>query len=167
MRAFRAIAFTCLAGALAALALAGCGEGREAQTPVACLEGAEAYEQALAKAPGAVAVGGETPIEDCLTENQSGGELTAVGEAMLATATALNAEARQDPGGQATLELGYLIGAAERGAAATEGIHADLVRRLVVAARFTPGDEVLSPAFLATYKEGFDAGRDGGWLPAS
>lgn len=157
------IALACLA----ALALAGCGEGRETETPVACLEGAPAYEQALAKAPGAVTLEGETPIEDCLTENQSGGDLSAVGEAMIETATALNAEARQDPGGQATLELGYLIGAAERGAAETEGIHADLIRRLLVAARFAPGDEPLSPAFLATYKEGFDAGRDGGWRPDS
>ena len=156
------ILFTCLA---AALAIAGCGGGREEGTPVACLEGPAAYEQALTKAPGAVALGGETAIEDCLTESQGGGDLTAVGEAMVETATALNAEARQDPGGQATLELGYLIGAAERGAAETEGIHADLLRRLVVAARFAPGDDPLSPAFLAVYREGFDAGRAGGWLP--
>jgi len=163
MRPRALIALACLA----ALVAGGCGGGRETETPVACLEGAEAYEQALAKAPGTVALEGETPIEDCLTENQSGGDLSAVGEAMVETATALNAEARQDPGGQSTLELGYLIGAAEQGAEKTEGIHADLIRRLVVAARFAPGDEPLSPAFLATYKEGFDAGRDGGWRPDS
>lgn len=156
-----------LSACLAALVLAGCGESRDSETPVACLEGAQAYEQALARAPGAVMLGGETPLEDCLAENQSGGDLGAVGEAMVETATALNAEARQDPGGQATLELGYLIGAAERGAEETEGIHTDLVRRLIVAARFTPGDETLSPAFLAVYREGFDAGRNGGWLPSS
>lgn len=163
MRGRGLIALACLA----ALAVAGCGGGRETDTPVACLEGAKAYERALAKAPGTVALGGETPIEDCLAENQSGGDLTAVGEAMIETATALNAEARQDPGGQATLELGYLLGAAERGAEETEGIHADLLRRLTVAARFAPGDEPLSPAFMATYREGFDAGRDGGWRPDS
>jgi hypothetical protein len=163
MRARGLIVIACLA----LLGLAGCGGGRDTETPVACLEGASAYEQALSKAPGAVGLDGTTPIEDCLAENQSGGDLTAVGEAMIETATALNAEARRDPGGQATLELGYLVGAAERGAARTEGIHADLIRRLVVAARFAPGDQPLSPAFLATYKEGFDAGRDGGWLPDS
>jgi hypothetical protein len=163
MRARVLTLITCLA----ALGIAGCGGGRETDTPVACLEGAQAYERALAKAPAAVLVGGETPIEDCLSENQSGGDLAGVGEAMVETATGLNAEARQDPGGQATLELGYLIGAAERGAAKTEGIHADLIRRLVVAARFAPGAEPLSPAFMATYEEGFDAGRDGGWRPDS
>lgn len=151
--------------AVGALAVAGCGSrGEDAQTPVACLEGSAAYLKALAAAPGRVVLGGETPIGNCLAENQSGGELATVGEAMIAAATELNAEAREDPGGQATLELGYLVGAATRGAEETEGIHSDLIRRLVVAARFAPGDEPLSPAFLATYKEGFDAGRDGGWL---
>ena len=159
-----------LAACAAALLLAvfvGCGSGRDTETPVACLEGAAAFERALSRAPDTVLLGGETPIEDCLTENQSGGDLATVGEAMVEAATGLNAEAREDPGGQATLELGYLIGAAERGAAETEGIHTDLIRRLVVAARFAPGGEALSPAFKATYEEGFDAGRDGGWQPDS
>ncbi len=150
---------------MAALAAAGCGSrGDDAQTPVACLEGSAAYLKALAAAPGKVALGGETPIGNCLAENQSGGDLATVGEAMISTATALNTEAREDPGGKATLELGYLVGAAKRGAEETEGIHSDLIRRLLVAARFAPGGEPLSPAFLATYEEGFDAGRDGGWL---
>lgn len=159
MRARNLIA---LAG-LAALLLSGCGGREEPSTPVACLEGSEAYVAALAKAPAAVKLGGETPIADCLAENQSGGDLATVGEAMIDAATELNAEARADPGGQATLELGYLIGAAKRGAEGTEGIHSDLIRRLVVAARFAPKGEPLSPAFLATYAEGFDAGREGGW----
>ncbi|MBK5221190.1 MAG: hypothetical protein JJE35_15645 [Thermoleophilia bacterium] len=164
MGARKLIAFACLA----ALAFAGCGSrGDDVETPVACLEGAQAYVGALGNAPGKVLLGGETPIGDCLAENQDAGELASVGEAMITAATELNAEARADPGGQSTLELGYLIGAVERGAEKTEGIHADLVRRLVVAARFAPGGEVLSPAFLATYKEGFDAGRNGGWLPDS
>jgi hypothetical protein len=153
-----------LCAAVAALALfaAGCGSEREAGTPVACLEGSEAYLRALDNAPGTVRLAG-TPLEDCLTENQSGGELAEVGEAMIDAATTLNAKAREEQGGKATAALGYLIGAAERGAERTEGIHADLVRRLVVAARFAPGRETLSPAFIASYEEGFDAGRDGGW----
>ena len=106
--------------------------------PVACLEGAGAYERALKAAPDEVLLEGETLISDCLTRNQSGGDLTRVGEAMIEAATALNAEAREDPGGAANLQLGYLLGAVERGAEESEGIHSDLVRRLVVAARFTP-----------------------------
>jgi hypothetical protein len=143
------------------VALAGCGSQGDS-TPVACLEGAGAYEEALREAPGEVLLGDETPISDCLASNQSGGDLARVGEAMVETATTLNAQARDADGGQPARELGYLLGAAQRGADDSEGIHADLVRRLTVAARFAPGEEPLSPQFLAAYREGFDAGHAGG-----
>jgi len=145
--------------ACAALLLAGCGGGRDDSTPVACLEGTQAYLSALEAAPGEVLVGGETPVSDCLARNQRGGDLATVGAAMVETATRLNAEAREDPGGAANLRLGYLVGAAERGAEETSGIHADLLRRLTVAARFAPGKTPLSRAFLDTYEEGFEAGQ--------
>ncbi|HYQ77914.1 MAG TPA: hypothetical protein VEP91_02255 [Solirubrobacterales bacterium] len=147
---------------LAALALlAGCGSADQS-TPVTCLEGAEAYEQALKAAPDEVLLGDETLISECLTRNQSGGDLSRVGEAMIETATALNAEARQDPGGDANLQLGYLLGAVKRGAEESEGIHADLVRRLVVAARFAPGKQPLPPAFRREYRTGYAAGQSNG-----
>jgi hypothetical protein len=157
MRVPAALVLACLA----IFAVAGCGK-TEASTPVACLEGADAYVSALAKAPGAVRLGGETPISECLTENQDGGDLANVGGAMVEAATALNVEARVDPGGEAALELGYLLGAVEHGAGSTEGIHTDLVRRLAVAARYAPGKDPLSPAFLHAYKQGFDAGHTNG-----
>jgi hypothetical protein len=147
--------------ALAVTFAAGCGE-RDDSTPVACLEGTQAYVDALAGAPGEVQLGGETPIGECLAENQQAGDLATVGEAMVEAATELNAAAREEPGGEATLRLGYLIGAAKRGAEETEGIHADLVRRLVVAGRYAPGDQPLPPAFVRAYREGFDAGQAGG-----
>lgn len=147
---------------LATLCLAtGCGRGDES-TPVACLEGAGAYRRALAAAPGEVLLGEETPISNCLTENQEAGQLSQVGEAMIETATKLNAAARAEPDGKAALQLGYLLGAASRGADETEGIHSDLIRRLTVAARYSPGKQPLPPALLAAYREGFDAGRSGG-----
>jgi hypothetical protein len=164
MRAMRASFATAPARLLAALACliaalaAGCGSQSDA-TPVACLDGASAYVGALGGAPGKVRLSGEVPISDCLAENQTGGDLATVGAALVEAATKLNAEARTDPGGDANLRLGYLIGAAQRGADHTEGIHADLLRRLTVAARYVPGREPLSPAFLATYRRGFDAGR--------
>jgi hypothetical protein len=156
MRLIAAAVLTCLA-----LLAAGCGD-RDDSTPVACLEGAGAYERALAAAPGEVLLGGETPISACLARNQSGGDLSRIGEAMIEVSTDLNAEGRAQPGGDANLQLGYLLGAAERGAAESEGIHADLVRRLTVAARYAPGGESLSQEFLSTYREGFDAGHSGG-----
>jgi hypothetical protein len=157
MRRATAIVLLALGAALAA----GCGKD-DASTPVACLEGSGVYLRALGSAPGQVELAGETPISECLTENQDGGDLANVGTAMVEAATSLNAEARGEPGGPAGLQLGYLIGAAERGAESTEGIHADLLRRLTVAARFAPDRRPLPPGFRAAYRRGFDAGRDHG-----
>lgn len=152
-----------LAFLLAALAaIAGCGGGADEPTPDACFEGAGAYEEALAAAPGAVELSDGTLISECLARNQDGGELAQVGEALVEAATRLDAEAREDPGGQANLELGYLLGAAERGGEETEGIHSDLLRRLEVAAQFAPGKQPLPPEFRAAYQRGFDAGHEEG-----
>jgi len=136
---------------------AGCG-GTSDATPGACLDGAGAYLGALGEAPGDVLLSGEVPISDCFAENQQGGDLAAVGASMVEAATNLNAEARAEPGGGANLELGYLIGAAARGAEGTEGIHADLLRRLTAAARYSPGGDPLPPPFLRVYRRGYDAG---------
>ena len=147
----------------ACLALAGIGCGsQDDSTPVACLEGPSAYERALRDAPDEVLLGGETPISDCLASNQQAGDLARVGEAMVETATALSAQAREEDGGDAAVQLGYLIGAAERGAETSEGIHADLVRRLTVAARYAPDKQPLSPAFMRSYEAGYAAGREHG-----
>jgi hypothetical protein len=147
--------------AIAALGLGlfavGCGDDEDA-TPVACRVGAPAYLRALDGAPGAVELGGSTPISGCLVENQTGGDLANVGAAMLAATTKLNAEARATPGGEANLQLGYLLGAAQRGAAGSEGIHDELVRRLAAAARYSPDNRPLSPTFLRAYRRGYDAG---------
>lgn len=145
----------------ACLVAAGCGEPSDS-TPVACLEGSGAYLRALEDAPGAVELSGETPISECLSENQQGGDLATVGTALVAAATKLNAEARAEVGGEANLQLGYLLGAAERGAENTEGIHTDLIRRLAAAARYSPDNRPLPAAFMRTYREGFDAGQAGG-----
>jgi hypothetical protein len=145
----------------AVLLVAGCGQPSDT-TPVACLEGSGAYLRALGTTPGAVTLDGETPIGDCLAENQKAGDLAAVGTAMLAAATKLNAEARAEPGNDANLQLGYLLGAAQRGAESTQGIHADLIRRLSAAARYSPDNRPLPATFLSTYREGFDAGQAGG-----
>lgn len=150
-----------LAALVCLIAVAGCGD-TDNSTPVACLEGAPTYLRALKAAPGEVELAGTTPISDCLPQNQSGGELATVGLAMLRATTELNAEARVKPGGAANLQLGYLLGAAERGAEETEGIHDELARRLTAAARYSPDNRPLPATFLATYRRGFDAGHAGG-----
>jgi hypothetical protein len=134
--------------------LAGCGSTSEA-TPVACLDGPGAYLTALGDAPGEVQLGGVVPISDCLAENQQGGDLATVGLALVEAATRLNAEARGERGGEAALELGYLLGATARGAEATGGIHADLLRRLDAAASYD-----LPPS--RPFRTGYAAGQDHG-----
>jgi hypothetical protein len=149
--------------ALGAAALAGCGgSSKDEHQPVACREGVGVYLEALRAAPGEVILAGETPISGCLQSGAEEGEVADLGEAALAAATKLNAEARAEPGGPAALQLGYLLGAIDHGSAATEGVHAELLRRLTVAARFAPGREPLSQRFLAAYAKGFAAGRDHG-----
>jgi hypothetical protein len=147
---------------LAVFGGAGCGGGADDTTPVACLEGTPIYLTALEVAPGEVRLDDETPISECLAPNQTGADLAEVGTAMLAATTELNAEARAEPGDEANLRLGYLLGAAERGGEESEGIHAELIRRLSAAARYSPDNRPLPAAFISTYRKGFDAGRAGG-----
>jgi hypothetical protein len=154
------VSFAAALAALLVFAAVGCGK-QDDSTPAACLQGQDLYLAALEDAPGAVKLAGDTPISDCLAENQEAGDLSRVGEAMVEAATVLNGEARSVPTSPAALRLGYLLGAAQRGADSTEGIHADLIRRLAVAARFSPRGAP-SAAFLAAYRRGFDAGRASG-----
>jgi hypothetical protein len=140
---------------------AGCG-GPDDSTPIACLDGSGAYLGALGDAPGEIRLSGEVPISECLAENQTAGDLATVGAAMLSAATRLNAEARAAPGGPANFQLGYLLGAAQRGADGTEGIHAELIRRLSAAARYSPDNRPLPPTFLHAYRSGYSAGNEHG-----
>jgi hypothetical protein len=153
-----AIALTTIPLALAALLAAGCSSDKDEQAPSACLAGSAAYLEALQAAPNEVLLEGEAPISDCLTPDQEGGQLAGIGEEMVAAATDLNATAQEDPTGPEALQLGYLVGAVERG---SEGIHADLVRRLNSAARFSP-DGLLPPEFERTVGEGYAAGLQTG-----
>lgn len=144
--------------ALLATLTTGCGSTDDS-TPVVCREGDGVYLAALKAAPGAVTLRDGVPISSCLTENQAGGDLATVGAAMIEAATKLNAEARDEPGGPASLRLGYLLGAAQRGAEKTDGIHAELLRRLTAAARYGPDNRPLPATFLDAYQHGFDAGE--------
>ena len=145
-----------------ALAAAGCGSSDEPSTPVACLSGSGTYLSALREAPGQVRLEDSTPISECLVDGQQAGDLGTVGEAMVSAATELNDRARRDPNGAAAVELGYLVGAAERGAEQTAGIHTDLVRRLATAARFSQRDAPPAPAFDRAYERGRSAGATSG-----
>jgi hypothetical protein len=101
--------------------LAGCGSDRSEKMPAACASGPGSFVKALAKAPAAVTVGG-TPISRCFNRDAGGTDEQILGTNLLAAAQQL-ADRGQ------SLQLGYLIGAARRGAR-RNGLAAELVRRL-------------------------------------
>jgi hypothetical protein len=143
--------------AAAALVAAGCGSETKT-TPVACTAGTAAYLKALADAPGEVRLEGTTPISDCFTSEQSGGQIANVGGAVVAAATQLNRAALADPSGPEPGRLGFLVGAVSVGVAKTGGIHTELLRRVRSAARFNEG-RPLPPPIRAAYAKGYAAGR--------
>jgi hypothetical protein len=144
--------------AVAAL-LTGCGSSQNDQAPAACLVPSGGYLRALERAPAPVRLGGTTPISDCLVPEQEAGQLGTIGHEMIVTATRLNAEARRAPGGQAALQLGYLIGAVSKGA---DPIHTDLVRRLNASAHFSQSGGALPASFERAFGRGYAAGRASG-----
>lgn len=148
--------------AACSLAVAACGSDEGSETSAACLGGPDAYVEAVRGAPDDVRLAGEVRISDCLAEGQSAGELGSVGEAMITAATRLNSDALQTPDQRTAVELGYLVGAIERGAESTGGIHEDLLRRVEAAAGFTGQAELPAGSFRASFEQGLAAGRESG-----
>ena len=111
----------------AALALAGCGEEDES-FPTACDDSVAAVQEALERAPGDVALSEGTKLSTCIDRSRTSADIQTVGALYTATADALSMQAPRSDA--AALRLGYLLGATRRGAARTNGIHEELVRRL-------------------------------------
>ncbi len=113
---------------IAAFALSACGT-KEAPLDGACLESAGAIERALQRAPAPVTLRSGTRLSQCVSQARSDAELQNMGLVLTRAADEL-ADAAKGGDPQAAVRLGYLIGAARRGAARTAGIHAELQRRL-------------------------------------
>jgi hypothetical protein len=144
---------------LAALLIAGCGSKTNDEAPAACLATSQGYLRALERAPGEVRLEGTTPISACLVPEQEAGQLANIGQEIVVTATKLNIEARRDPAGPASVQLGYLLGAVAKGA---DAIHTDLVRRLNSAARFSETGGALPAGFERAFGRGYAAGQRAG-----
>ena len=110
------------------LPVAGCARGDE-QLPAECTEGEDSLRAALEAAPDKVRLAG-TAISSCLSEEADGAQLQVVGTSLVEAASGLAREARREPEGRSALELGYLVAAAHRGGASTQGVHSELLRRL-------------------------------------
>jgi hypothetical protein len=114
-----------------ALALAACGTDAPAM-PSTCTDTDQAgYANALRAAPGDVRLPGGVPISTCLERVRTDAELQNLGSVVHVVAERLATGAR-DGDVAAARELGYLNAAVAVGAAASNGISAELARRVSV-----------------------------------
>ncbi len=143
---------------LSAVALmAACG-GNGAQLDDACLQSAGAIERALARAPAPVTLPTGARLSECVANARSDSELQDAGLVLTRAADHLSAAAKRGDA-TAALRLGYLVGAARRGAARTAGIHAELQRRIERTAAFLDAG---GPRVAAALARGRRAGEASG-----
>ena len=123
-----------LALAAALAAAAGCGSGDPPPLDAQCTASPGVIERALARAPQPVTLSTGTRLSECVSHAQSDAELQTAGAVLTRAADDLATRAgRGDT--EAAVALGYLVGAARRGARRTAGIHAELQRRVESSAR--------------------------------
>jgi hypothetical protein len=138
-----------------ALSIAGCSkDGGDDGVPVACREGPDSVRAALERAPARVELDG-TALSECFARGSDSAEIQQVGASYVSVAAGLADAARLKPDGPDALRLGYLIGAARRGASSTQGVHEELMRRIE---QELTGVETGS----ASYQRGLRAGKDHG-----
>jgi hypothetical protein len=117
-----------------ATAAAGCGAGDPPPLDARCTESPGVIERALARAPQPVTLASGTRLSECVSHARSDADLQTAGAVLTRAADDLASRARRGDTG-AALGLGYLVGAARRGAKRTAGIHAELQRRVESSAR--------------------------------
>lgn len=142
----------------AALVLAGCGPG---ETPISagCTEDIAPVIRALQQAPGAVALVDGSRLSTCISDGTEEAELQNVGIMFHRAAEDLRVTAREQMDHAAAVELGYLIGATRRGAKHTNGVMAELQRRVeLVGGRL----QTEAPALAADVDRGLTAGEKTG-----
>jgi hypothetical protein len=143
-----------LASSLVALA-AGCGGDDPPAPHPACTASARAIERALARAPQPVTLSGGARLSECVARSRNDAQLQETGLVLTRAAEDLALRAR-DGDLVAATGLGYLVGAARRGAARTAGIHAELQRRVERSAAFIADG---GPRAAAALRRGLRAGR--------
>lgn len=144
-----------LAAALvASLASAGCGSAAPPPISFSCTDSRAVLARALERAPGAVRLRDGSRLSQCVTDAQGEGELQDFGVLATQLADDLAGRAARDP--HAAVELGYLVGAARRGAATTAGLQAELVHRLEASARQLDAG---AAAVQGAYQRGLVAGE--------
>ena len=132
---------------LAAASLAACGAAGD-PLDEACVSGPRAIERALARAPGPVTLPSGTRLSQCVSNARNDADLQTAGAVLTRAADHLSAQAATGDA-EAALRLGYLVGAARRGAQRTAGIHAELQRHIERSAAVLDGKGARIAAALA------------------
>jgi hypothetical protein len=144
-----------LVGALAVLALGACG-ARE-PLPSACVEARPGdVLRSLQHAPHRVALHEGTPISRCVERAVGDAELQVVGATLTATADRLARRIAESD--SVAFQLGFLMGAVERGAGRSNGVQGELSARIGQAAGLDGGPQARRGALL----RGRSAGRRSG-----
>ncbi|HEX2087581.1 MAG TPA: hypothetical protein VHF89_17990 [Solirubrobacteraceae bacterium] len=140
---------------IAALALAGCNVSESEAPSPECGSSPGAVAAALRAAPGEVRLPDGTALSECVQRSESEIELQNLGVVLTDVAEDLEARAPDDP--RAALQLGYLVGAARRGAPSESALQAELVIRLERSAAVE-----LPPEGARALREGLRAGEKRG-----
>lgn len=142
--------------ALAALPLlTGCGDDKP--VPQACIQATGAdVVRVLAQAPEHATFPDGTLLSTCVKRARDDAALQTLGITFVAVADRLSTQAQTRQ--EAAFQLGFLVGAAERGAGPTGGLQATLVERLRQASAFQAG----TPRERAELLRGVAAGRRSG-----
>ncbi len=124
--------------------------------PRDCLSSQQSIVAALRRAPAPVRLAGGTRLSTCVARADDDSEIQDVGAAYTGVAATLAQRAPRSDA--AALQLGYLAGATRRGARHTNGLAAELVRRVEQAV----GIGGPPAARRAAYVRGLAAGARGG-----
>ena len=153
-----------------AVAFAGCSDGRKIPTPAACQSTPAKWLAGLTSAPEQVMIEESTLISECFPADQSAAQQEEVGRTTVEVATALSdgigakagsKQAADVPtGATAAIQAGYLVGAVEKAAESSAGIHATLVERVEAAA--TNGLDAEDQEIQGAYQRGYEAGLESG-----
>lgn len=149
-RALRsALAIAALGGGFAAC-------GAEAPPPLsgACTDRPDRIVVALRAAPGPVRLSDGTRLSRCISDADSDAELQNVGLSFHQVAEQLRVDARAGSR-DAAVALGYLVGATREGGRRTNGVMAELTRRIELVAGRLVDDR---PALRAAVDTGLAAG---------
>jgi hypothetical protein len=135
--------------------VAGCGE-EEAQMAPTCVEDPAVIERALSAAPQAVVLPDGTTLSACVSSASTAAELQEFGVIATRVAERLERRAGNDP--EAAVQLGYLVGASRRGAASTNGVNVELIRRLERSAALDGAPEPVQDALGRGVRAGEELG---------